>query len=384
MYTYHCLNAISKVGLEEFTSDYKEVEEIEQADAVVVRSAAMHDMKFPKQLAAIARAGAGVNNIPLNRCADEGIVVFNTPGANANAVKELVLAGMLLANRHVVESVNWVSELDCKECDVHKAVEAGKKAYVGHEIAGKTLGVIGLGAIGMKVSKAATALDMHVIGYDAFPLSADRLASLPEGMEVVNEEKELYAKADFITIHVPLMDCTKNMLNKQTFELMKDGVIVLNYSRDPLVCDTDMIEALASGKVARYVTDFPNEAVIGVEGVLATSHLGASTLEAEDNCAAMAVQEIRSYFEEGNIINSVNFPRLSLERIGQVRVCVLFKGESMEKELIKSVEAAGVKVVNHAESVCGDYGYCVLDCDNEIDENVVSKVDHVVRVRVIK
>ncbi|MEG0805787.1 MAG: 3-phosphoglycerate dehydrogenase [Lachnospiraceae bacterium] len=383
MYNYHCLNAISEVGLKEFSADYVKVEAINDAEAVLVRSAAMHDMDLPKGLKAIARAGAGVNNIPLDKCAEAGTVVFNTPGANANAVKELVLTGMLIANRNVVPAVNWVQSIKDQE-GVGPAVEKGKKQFVGHEISGKTLGIIGLGAIGFKVAQSAAALGMKIVGYDAFPLSPEKKSALPEGTVIVNEIDELYADADFITVHVPLMDSTKEMFNKESFAKMKDGVVLLNFSRDKLVRDADMKEALTSGKVFRYVTDFPNDVTAGMEGVIATPHLGASTEEAEENCAAMAVQEVREFFEKGNLVHPVNFPGLEMERSGKTRVCVLFKGASIKDAVTKELTGKGITVKASKEAVKGDFGYCVLDCDEDVACDAVTKSEAVLRVMIVK
>lgn len=383
MYNFHCLNAISEVGLKEFSADYQKVEDINDAQAVLVRSAAMHEMEFPKGLEAIARAGAGVNNIPLDRCAEEGIVVFNTPGANANAVKELVLTGMLIASRNTVPAVNWVQSIKGEE-GVGKAVEKGKKQFVGHEIMGKTLGIIGLGAIGYKVALSAAALGMNIVGYDAFPLSAEKKAGLPEGTKVVENLDDLYAAADFITVHVPLLDSTKEMFNKDSFAKMKDGVVLLNFSRDLLVRDEDMRQALKDGKVFRYVTDFPNDVTANMEGVITTPHLGASTEEAEENCAAMAVKEIREFFENGNIVNSVNFPALKVERQGSARLCVLFKGAAVVDQVKSTLEGKGVKIVNSASAMRGDFGYAIFDVDNCQCTTCDHCVDGVLHVRIIK
>ena len=381
MYNYHCLNAISKVGLAEFSADYTAVDSINDAQAVLLRSAAMHEMDLPEGLAAIARAGAGVNNIPLDKCAQAGVVVFNTPGANANAVKELVITGMLIASRNIVEAANWVQTIKEEE-GVGALVEKGKKAFVGHEITGKTLGVIGMGAIGFKVAQSAAALGMKVVGYDACPLCEDRMAMLPDGCKIVGSLDEVYQVADFITVHVPLLDSTKEMFNKVSFAKMKDGVIILNYSRDKLVCDEDMRVALSEGKVGRYITDFPNDVTAGMEGVIAIPHLGASTEEAEDNCAAMAVQEVREFFEKGNIINSVNFPTLMKERKGNCRVCVLFHGASVKNEIVEAIEKEGSKVIDFAEAIKNDFGYCIVDCETAVCSCKIN-IDRALKVRVI-
>lgn len=382
MYNYHCLNAISNVGLAEFSADYAAVDQMDQAQVVLVRSAAMHEMDMPAGLDAIARAGAGVNNIPLDKCAKAGVVVFNTPGANANAVKELVLTGMLVATRNVIEAANWVQTIKNEE-GVAALVEKGKKSFVGHEISGKTLGVIGMGAIGFKVAASAAALGMKVVGYDACPLCEDRIAMLPDGCTIVGSLDEVYAASDFITVHVPLLDSTKEMFNKTSFAKMKDGVIILNYSRDKLVCEPEMKEALASGKVGRYVTDFPNDVTAGMEGVIAIPHLGASTEEAEDNCAAMAVQQVRAFLEEGNIINSVNYPALVKERQGSCRICVLFQGASVKNDVVAAATAAGATVLGAAEAIRNDFGYCIVDCDACVCSSKIT-VERALKVRIIK
>ena len=297
------LNKIAKCGTDIFDENYAVAEKIENPDAIMVRSAVMHDMEFGDNLKAIARAGAGVNNIPLDRCAEKGIVVFNTPGANANAVKELVLCGLFLAARNVPSALTWAKGLTE---DVSKQVEKGKSQFAGHEIMGKTLGIIGLGAIGRKVAASAKALGMEIAGYDPYYTSGC------EGISVYTDLKEMLAICDFVTLHLPATDSTKGMINKEMFEAMKDGAVLLNFSRDKLVKDMDLATALESGKVSQYVTDFPNDNLVGLDNVILLPHLGASTEEAEDNCAVMAVEQMRDYFENGNIINSVNFPRVNM------------------------------------------------------------------------
>lgn len=317
MYKIATLNKISPVGLKQLPGGYILVENASEADGILVRSQDMHEMELGDKLKAIARAGAGVNNIPLDKCAERGIVVFNTPGANANAVKELVLCGLLLAARNVPSALSWAAGL--KE-DVSKTVEKGKSQFAGSEILGKTLGVVGLGAIGRKVAASAKALGMEIVGYDPYYVSGG------EGISVYSDLGEMLLLCDYVTLHLPANDSTKGMMNAELFDAMKDGTVLLNFSRDKLVNELDLAAAMESGKVAKYVTDFPNDNMVGRENVILLPHLGASTAEAEDNCAVMAVDEIRSYFENGNIINSVNFPRLDMGELGSgIRVAVMIK-----------------------------------------------------------
>lgn len=317
MYKIATLNKISPVGLKQLPGGYILVENASEADGILVRSQDMHEMELGDKLKAIARAGAGVNNIPLDKCAERGIVVFNTPGANANAVKELVLCGLLLAARNVPSALSWAAGL--KE-DVSKTVEKGKSQFAGSEILGKTLGVVGLGAIGRKVAASAKALGMEIVGYDPYYVSGG------EGISVYSDLGEMLSLCDYVTLHLPANDSTKGMMNAELFDAMKDGTVLLNFSRDKLVNELDLAAAMESGKVAKYVTDFPNDNMVGRENVIFLPHLGASTEEAEDNCAVMAVDEIRSYFENGNIINSVNFPRLDMGELGSgIRVAVMIK-----------------------------------------------------------
>ena len=317
MYKIATLNKISPVGLKQLPGGYILVENASEADGILVRSQDMHEMELGDKLKAIARAGAGVNNIPLDKCAERGIVVFNTPGANANAVKELVLCGLLLAARNVPSALSWAAGL--KE-DVSKTVEKGKSQFAGSEILGKTLGVVGLGAIGRKVAASAKALGMEIVGYDPYYVSGG------EGISVYSDLGEMLSLCDNVTLHLPANDSTKGMMNAELFDAMKDGTVLLNFSRDKLVNELDLAAAMESGKVAKYVTDFPNDNMVGRENVILLPHLGASTEEAEDNCAVMAVDEIRSYFENGNIINSVNFPRLDMGELGSgIRVAVMIK-----------------------------------------------------------
>ena len=306
MFSYHCLNPIAEVGLDLFSTDYKKVDNLEAADAVLVRSASMHDLDLPDNLMAVARAGAGVNNIPLDKCAEKGIVVFNTPGANANGVKELVFAGMLLASRDIIGGIDWVKE-NKDEADIAKMAEKAKKAFAGTEIAGKKLGVIGLGAIGVNVANAATHLGMDVYGYDPY-ISVQAAWNLSRSVKHINSLEEIYKECDLITIHVPLMDATKKMINKEAIQLMKKDVIILNFARDALVDEQAVLDGIAAGKIRKYVSDFANPTTAGQDGVILIPHLGASTAEAEDNCAKMAVQEIADFMENGNITHSVNYP----------------------------------------------------------------------------
>ena len=306
MYHYKCMNQIAKTGLDEFSRDYAQVEEMEEADALVVRSAALHDTEFPKNLKAIARAGAGVNNIPLGKCAEEGIVVFNTPGANANAVKELVLAGLLLASRDIIGGANWVQSERMNE-EISSLTEKQKKQFAGHEIEGKKLGIIGLGAIGVKVANAAVHLGMEVLGYDPY-ISVEAAWNLSRSIRHITNVDEIYKECDYITVHVPLLDSTRKMINAEAIDKMKDGVVLLNFARDLLVDEDAVVLALKKGKIKRYVSDFPNPVTAGAKGTIVLPHLGASTEEAEENCARMAVKELREFLEYGNIRNSVNYP----------------------------------------------------------------------------
>ncbi|MBQ3816741.1 MAG: 3-phosphoglycerate dehydrogenase, partial [Clostridia bacterium] len=324
MYKIKTYNKISKVGLTAFDDKYTVGDEVENADGAIVRSAALHDVEFPATLKAIARAGAGTNNIPIDRCSENGIVVFNTPGANANAVKELVIAGLLISSRRVISAIDWAKTLKGNGAEVGKMVEKGKSAFAGPEIKGKSLGVIGLGAIGVMVANAANSLGMKVYGYDPY-LSVKSAWNLTHNAVHINDINEIFDKCDYITVHVPLTDSTRNLINKAAIEKMKDGVRILNFARGELVNADDIKAALESGKVAAYVTDFPSDEVIGVDGVIAIPHLGASTPESEDNCAIMAARELIDYIENGNIVNSVNLPEVTMPRSGKSRVCVIHK-----------------------------------------------------------
>ena len=323
MFKYHCLNPIAQVGLEKFSEQYEKTERIEEADGILVRSAAMHDMELPANLLAIARAGAGVNNIPLDKCAENGVVVFNTPGANANGVKELVIAGMLLASRDVAGGIEWVKE-NVSDENIAKNAEKAKKNFAGTEILGKKLGIIGLGAIGVKVANVAKHLGMEVYGYDPY-VSVDAAWNLSRDVKHVLHVEEIYQECDIVTIHVPLMDATKGMIGKEALEQMKDGVIVLNFARDLLVDEKAVLAGIKSGKVRKYVSDFPNPTTAGQEGCIVIPHLGASTEESEDNCAVMAVKQMKDYLENGNIANSVNYPKCDMgvcEQAGRVAISI--------------------------------------------------------------
>jgi len=372
-----CLNKISPVGMKVLPSSYKVTEDINEADAILVRSAAMHEMVLPERVAAVARAGAGVNNIPLDVYAKAGVVVFNTPGANANAVKELTIAAMLLAARDIRGSMEWVKANKDDEL-INKSMEKAKGAFAGTEILGKTLGVIGCGAIGALVAQAAGALGMHVIGVEPSEATIERNKHLfPKDMEIVSYD-ELYKRADYISIHVPLLDATKGMLNKEAFAKMKDGVIIVNCARDAIVNDNDLEEAIKAGKVRRYVTDFPNHKTANMEGVVAISHLGASTEEAEDNCAEMAAKQVVDYVENGNIINSVNYPRIDLGKKEGKRVVVLFEGDKAD-EVAKAVGPAS----KCASGMKGAFGAFVAEVKGEVDESKLKAISGVTRAMVL-
>lgn len=353
MYKIATLNKISPAGLSRFNEEYILTDEIQEADGILVRSQDMHEMDFSGELKAVARAGAGVNNIPLDRCAQEGIVVFNTPGANANAVKELVLCGLLLAARNIPAALDWAKSLTE---DVSKTVEKGKSQFAGHEITGKTLGIVGLGAIGRKVAASAKAMGMEIVGYDPYYVSGG------EGITVYTDLAEMLGVCDYITLHLPANDTTKGMVDSQLFAAMKDGAVLLNFSRDKLVNDMDLAAALETGKVSQYVTDFPNDNLVGQKNVVLIPHLGASTEEAEDNCAAMAADEIRNYFENGNIINSVNFPKLDMGPLENgIRLSFIVKDmDDPAAEILKMLSAADVQPSKVMASRRSDGISCVL------------------------
>ena len=375
MYKISTLNKISKVGLALFDDQYIITDDIEKADGILVRSQDMHSMELSDDLWAVARAGAGVNNIPLDRCAEKGIVVFNTPGANANAVKELVIAGLLLSARNLPDALTWASSLTE---NVSAAVEKGKSRFAGHEISGKTLGVVGLGAIGRKVAASAKALGMEIIGYDPYYTSGG------EGISVYSSLEEMLPLCDYVTIHVPAMDSTKGMFNKDLFACMKESSVLLNFSRDKLVNEVDLLVALETGALAGYVTDFPNDTIVGRDKIILLPHLGASTAEAEDNCASMAVEQMMDYFENGNIHNSVNFPSVDLGPLEKgVRISVIAK--AMEAEELKSIlESNDIKVSRISGASKGAYNYILAET---VEENIPSLIfydDRIIRTRIIE
>ncbi|MBQ7847001.1 MAG: phosphoglycerate dehydrogenase [Clostridia bacterium] len=386
MYRIKTYNKISKVGLQVFDDKYTVGNEVENADGAIVRSMALHEEQFPESLLAIARAGAGTNNIPIDRCSEEGIVVFNTPGANANAVKELVIAGLFLASRKIVDGILWANTLKGGEGDVGKTVEKGKSAFAGPEIKGKALGVIGLGAIGAMVANAAANFGMKVYGYDPY-LSVRSALNLDHSVNYISDLKDIYRNCDYITVHVPLLDSTKGLIGADALALMKEGVRVLNFSRGGLVNSEAMLSALENGKVAAYVTDFPSEEMLGVPGVIAIPHLGASTPESEDNCALMASEQLIDYIENGNVTNSVNMPQISMPRSSEKRICVIHKNIPNTLTAITGIIAKdGVNIENMLNKSKGDYAYTMLDVaptdyDTVCDE--IKAVNGVIRVRVI-
>lgn len=387
MRNIYCFNAISKYGTDRLTADYALTDDLARAEGVLVRSAALHETEFGDSLLAIARAGAGVNNIPLDRCANEGIVVFNTPGANANGVKELVIAGLLLAARDVVGGIEWCKE-NKEDANIAKTVEKAKKAFAGYEIKGKKLGVIGLGAIGAEVANTAAALGMEVYGYDPY-ISINAAWALSRDVKHITSVDTIYQECDYITVHVPLLDSTRGMINGQTIGQMKDGVVVLNFARDLLVDDDAMAAALETGKVRRYVTDFPNPKSVVMKNVIAIPHLGASTEESEDNCAKMAVEELMDYLENGNIRNSVNYPNCDMGVCHAAsRVAVLHLNVPNMIGQITGILASGnVNISDMTNKSRDKYAYTLLDLENPAEEEMVEKlkaIKGVLRVRVIK
>ena len=387
MYQVHYLNSISPKGTALWTEDYQKTENFADADAVLVRSAAMHDMELPENLAAIARAGAGVNNIPLQKCAEAGIVVFNTPGANANSVMELALCGLLLSCRDIIGGIQWVKSI-ADTPDVAKQVEKGKGKFAGHEIAGKKLGVIGLGAIGGPLANAARKLGMEVYGCDPY-ISIDAAWHLDRHIIPVKTRDEIYEKCDIITLHVPLLDSTKKMINAEAIAKMKDGAVILNFARDALVDDDAMEEALKSGKIHRYVTDFPNDRTAKMDGVVAIPHLGASTEESEDNCAMMAVRQVKDYLENGNIVNSVNFPNCDMGICNKPgRITSLHRNiPNTLSQYTGAVAAEGINISDMLNRSRGEYAYTMLDLDHPTSPGVIErlqKMEGVLKVRVIR
>ena len=387
MFKYNCLNAISEAGLKSLSSDFVKTDDVNEAEAILVRSAAMHDMEFSDNLLAIARAGAGVNNIPLDKCAEKGIVVFNTPGANANGVKELVIAAMILTSRNLIAANGWVNENKDDE-NIGKTMEKAKSKFAGREVKGKKLGVIGLGAIGVLVANAASSLGMEVIGCDPF-LSVQNALNLSRKVKIVKERDEVFRTCDYITVHVPLLDDTKEMINADTISMMKDGVIILNFARDLLVKEDAVIEGLASGKIAGYATDFPSVKLANTKGVVAFPHLGASTTESEDNCAVMAAAEITDYLENGNIRNSVNFPACDMGVCSQAgRIAVLHKNvPNIISGLTTVFGQSGINIDKMMNQSRGEYAYSIIDIDKagakDIADEIATK-EGILKVRVIK
>ena len=387
MFQYYCMNPIAKVGLDLFRENFKETKEIEAAEGVLVRSASMHDMEFSDRLLAVSRAGAGVNNIPLEKCAEKGIVVFNTPGANANGVKELVIAGMLLASRDIVGGIEWVKSQADNE-NIAKDAEKIKKKFAGTEVENKKLGIIGLGAIGVKVANVAKHMGMEVYGYDPY-VSVDAAWNLSRDVKHVLNVDEIYAECDLITIHVPLMDATKGMIGSEALEKMKDGVILLNFARDLLVDEKAVLASIKAGKVRKYVSDFANSTTVGQEGCIVIPHLGASTEESEDNCAKMAIKEMMEYLENGNIKNSVNYPKCDMgvcDKAG--RIAIFHKNKA--NMIVKFSTVIGSKGINIPEMTSkskGDIAYSMMDVESPVTEELIEelkKIDGVFRVRIVK
>lgn len=385
MYNILTLNKIAKVGLDKLGDNYTVADDMTNPDAVLVRSAAMHDMELPESLLAIARAGAGTNNIPIDKCSQQGIVVFNTPGANANAVKELVIAGMLISSRDVIGGIKWVETLKGNGDQVGKMVEKGKSQFVGPEIMGKKLGVIGLGAIGVLVANAANALGMEVLGYDPF-ISVDGAWGLSRDVKHVINIDDIFSQCDYITVHVPLTPDTKNLINADSIAKMKSTVRILNFSRDSLVDSATLIAALKDGKIAGYVTDFATDDILGEKGVIVLPHLGASTPESEENCAVMAAQEVKSYLETGSIKNSVNLPNLDMPRTSATRYCVIHNNvPTILNQICAKFADCGANIENMESKSRGDYAYSVLDTSSDADfTEQIKAIEGVIRVRVIK
>lgn len=387
MFNYFCLNPIAQVGLEKFTEEFVKTEDVNEAQGILVRSAAMHDMEFSDELLAVARAGAGVNNIPLDKCAEKGIVVFNTPGANANGVKELVIAGMLLASRDVVGGINWVLSAKDDE-NIAKAAEKEKKRFAGTEVQDKKLGIIGLGAIGVKVANVAKHMGMEVYGYDPY-VSVDAAWNLSRDVKHVLNVEDIYENCDIITIHVPLLDSTREMIDKEAISKMKDGVIILNFARDLLVNEKAVLAGIGSGKVRRYVSDFPNPTTAGQEGCIIIPHLGASTEESEDNCAKMAVKEMMNYLKNGNINNSVNYPNCDMGICTQAgRVAIFHKNiANMITKFTACFGDEGINITDMMNKSRGEVAYTMMDIERAADESIIQKlqsINGVFRVRVVK
>ncbi|MBR5800096.1 MAG: phosphoglycerate dehydrogenase [Lachnospiraceae bacterium] len=387
MFKYHCLNPIAHIGLKGFDEKYTRTDDVNDAEGILVRSASMHEMELSDNLLAVARAGAGVNNIPLDKCAEKGIVVFNTPGANANGVKELVIAGMLLASRDVIGGVEWVKSAKDDE-NIAKTAEKEKKKFAGTEIEGKKLGIIGLGAIGGKVANAAVNLGMEVYGYDPY-VSVDAAWSLSRAVKHVLHVEEIYAECDFITIHVPALPQTKGTINADAISLMKDGVIILNFARDVLCNEEDILDGIASGKIRKYVTDFPNTTTAGKEGCIVIPHLGASTEESEDNCAVMAVKELKNYLENGNIVNSVNYPNCDMGVCTNAsRIAIFHKNiANMITKFTACFGDEGINIANLVNKSRGEYAYTMMDLEQTPQKEMVEKleaIEGVFKVRIVK
>ena len=387
MFQYYCLNPIAQVGLDKFTDEFVKTEDVNAAQGILVRSAAMHDMELSDNLLAVARAGAGVNNIPLDKCAEKGIVVFNTPGANANGVKELVIAGMLLASRDIVGGINWVESAKEDE-NIAKAAEKEKKRFAGTEIQDKKLGIIGLGAIGVKVANVAKHIGMEVYGYDPY-VSVDAAWNLSRDVKHVLNVEDIYETCDIITIHVPLLDSTKGMIDKDAIAKMKDGVIILNFARDLLADEKDILKGIKSGKIRKYVSDFPNPTTAGQEGCIVIPHLGASTEESEDNCAKMAVKEMINYLKNGNIVNSVNYPNCDMGVCSQAgRVAIFHRNiANMITKFTACFGDEGINISDMMNKSRGEVAYTMMDIETPADEEIIKKlqsIDGVFRVRVVK
>lgn len=387
MYQYTCLNPISPMGLDQMTGDYAKTETVEDADAILVRSASMHEMEFSQRLKAVARAGAGVNNIPLDKCAENGIVVFNTPGANANGVKEMVIAGMLLASRDIVGGIEWLEQQKVDE-NIGKLAEKQKKQFAGCEIKGKKLGVIGLGAIGALVANTAIYLGMEVYGYDPY-ISIDTAWKLSREIRHISNVDDIFRECDYITLHVPLLESTKGMISRENIGKMKDGVVLLNFSRDLLVDEMALVEALENGKVKKYVTDFANPVVAGAKNTLVTPHLGASTEESEDNCAVMAVRQLRDFLENGNIHNSVNYPNCDMGVCTTVsRVAINHRNVvNMISQFASVMGSEGINISDMTNKSKGDYAYTLIDLESPATQELVGRleaIDGVLKARIIR
>lgn len=387
MYQYYCLNPIAEVGLKKFDGNYARTDNMENADAILVRSAAMHDMEIPDSVCVIGRAGAGTNNIPMGKCSEQGIAVFNTPGANANGVKELVLAGMLLASRDIIGGLHWVRSERQNE-ELEQLAEKQKKAFAGNEIMGKKLGVIGLGAIGILVANAAASLGMEVYGYDPY-ISVNAAWKLSRDVKHITDVNDIYRECDYITIHVPLMDSTKGMIDSSSIALMKQSAVVMNFARGPLVDQKAIVEALRTNRIRKYVTDFPTSDIASLKNAIVIPHLGASTAESEDNCAIMAVEEIRDYLENGNIHNSVNYPNCDMGVCNYaMRVTIIHRNiPNMLTKFTATFGDLGINIERMSNVTRGEYGYVIIDLANTADEtsiDTIRQIKGVLKVRVMK